>query len=247
VLHTSAALALTLALQAAPVPPPEPAPLPPDKPITHIVQNLGHDIARLPSLDTLAIAGSGALAGIVAHRADDRVATWAAEQGPAGYTSAGRRLGDGWTQGGVALATYGIGLVTRDRMTIHVGSDLIRAQLLNAVLTRGIKLVAQRDRPGGSSDSMPSGHTTATFATATVLQEHFGWKAGAPAFALGAFTGWTRVRDRAHWLSDVLVGASIGIVAGHTVAAGHRGRPWAIVPVASSEMTAVYVVRVARR
>jgi membrane-associated phospholipid phosphatase len=245
VLHASAALALTLALQTPPAPPELP-PLPPDKPIEHIVQNLGHDIAHLPSLDTLAIAGSGVLAAAVAHRADARVATWAADQGPADYTSAGRRYGDGWTQGGVALATYGVGLLTRDRMTIHVGSDLIRAQVLNAVLTRGIKLVAQRDRPGGSSDSMPSGHTTATFATATVLQEHFGWKAGAPAFALASFTGWTRIRDHAHWLTDVLVGASIGIVSGHTVAAGHRGHPWAIVPVASGQMTAIYVVRVGR-
>jgi membrane-associated phospholipid phosphatase len=246
VLHASAALALTLALQTTPALPPEIPPLPPDKPIEHIVQNLGHDIAHLPSLDTLAIAGSGVLVAAVAHQADDRVATWAADQGPAGYTSAGRRYGDGWTQGGVALATYGVGLLTRDRMTIHIGSDLIRAQVLNAVLTRGIKLVANRDRPGGSSDSMPSGHTTATFATATVLQEHFGWKAGAPAFALGAFTGWTRIRDHAHWVSDVLVGASVGIIAGHTVASGHRGRQWAVVPVASGQMTAIYVVRVAR-
>jgi membrane-associated phospholipid phosphatase len=241
-----AALALTITLQsasAAPAPSAAGDPLPPDRPIAELFQNLGRDIVRLPSLDTVALLGGGVVAGAIAHHQDGPLADWAARQPAAGYTSIGGVFGDGWTQGGGALGTYLIGLAAHDRLTTHVGSDLIRAQALNAVITRGLKSAVGRRRPGGGPDSMPSGHTTATFASAAVLNDHFGWKAGVPAFAMASFVGWTRVRDRAHWLSDVIVGASIGTIAGHTVAAGHRGRPWAVIPVASSKSVAIYYVR----
>lgn len=243
-LNFAATLALTIALQSAPgTPTPAPAPLPDDRPIVEIFQNLGRDAKSLPSLDTAAIIGAGALAGLVGRHNDVPLSNWAAKQDPSGYTSIGGAIGDGWTQGGAALGTYAVGLLTHDRMTIHIGSDLIRAQTLNAVVTRGMKFVVGRRRPGGGPDSMPSGHTTAVFASAAVLNDHFGWKAGVPSFAMASFVGWTRVRDRAHWLTDVLVGASIGTAIGHTVASGHRGRTWAVVPVASSKSVAVYYVK----
>ena len=62
---------------------------------------------------------------------------------------------------------------------------------------------------------MPSGHTSATFASAAVLQDHFGWKVGVPSFAVAGFVGWTRIRDQHHWLTDVLVGAMIGFAVGY--------------------------------
>jgi hypothetical protein len=242
-----AVLALTLALQSTPVAPspaaPTPPPLPDDRPIVEIFQNLGRDLKRLPSIDTIAIVGGGIVAGVAAHDNDLPLSNWAAKQGPASYTSVGRITGDGWTQGAGALGTYVVGLLAHDRGTIHVGSDLIRAQALNAVLTRGLKSIAGRRRPGGGPDSMPSGHTTATFASAAVLNDHFGWKVGVPSFAVASFVGWTRVRDRAHWMTDVIVGASIGASVGHTVAKGHRGRSWSVVPVASAKSVAVYYVR----
>ncbi|MEO8483352.1 MAG: phosphatase PAP2 family protein [Acidobacteriota bacterium] len=241
-LNSVATLALTFALQSAPASP-APLPLPDDRPIVDIFQNLGHDLKRLPSLDSVAILGGGAIAAAIGHNNDAPLSNWVAKRDPAGYTSTGRVFGDGWIQGGGALATYGIGLLTHDRMTIHIGSDLIRAQTLNAILTRSMKSIVGRRRPGGGPDSMPSGHTTATFASAAVLNDHFGWKVGVPSFAVASFVGWTRVRDHAHWLTDVIVGASIGTAVGHTVAAGHRGRSWAVIPVASSKSVAVYYVR----
>lgn len=245
-LTTAAALALAMALQTGAAPSAPPPPLPADQPITHIVQNLGRDLAHLPSIETLEILGAGAGAAAIAHPADARLANWAADQGTSTYTSLGARLGDGWTQGGAALGTYAIGLVTHNRMATHIGSDLIRAQVLNAVLTRGLKAAVGRPRPGGGPDSMPSGHTTASFTSAAVLEAHFGWKAGVPAFAMASFVGWSRIRDHEHFLTDVVVGAAIGVVAGRTVTAGHRGRAWAVIPVASGGTAAVYVVRVAR-
>ena len=231
-------LTLAVTLQA-----PAPASPPEDKPFQHLLPNLAQDLGHVMSWDSLAILGTGVAGGIVTHQVDTRVSTWAVAAGTSDYTPIGARLGDGWTQGGAALATYGIGLLARDRQTIHIGSDLIRAQILNGLFTRGAKFAIDRQRPGGGADSMPSGHTSASVATATVLFEHFGWKVGVPAFAAAGFVGWTRVRDHQHWLSDVIVGASIGAVVGHAVAGDHRSGTWTFVPVTSPTKLAIYVVR----
>ena len=247
-LSTAGVLSLALALQAAqPQPPAQPVPADqPDRPIARLFHNLGHDLVAVPSTDTALVAAIGTGAALVARPADDNLNHWASGLGESSYTRVGRVIGDGWIQGSAALATYGVGLAAQHRPTIHVGSDLIRAQALNAVITRVFKLTAQRKRPGGSSDSLPSGHSSATFATASVLGGHFGWKAGLPAYAAAGFVGWTRVRDRAHWLSDVVVGAAVGTIVGRTVTSGHRERTWVLVPSASATEVAVHIVKVPR-
>ena len=173
---------------------------------------------------------------------DTRLSNWALGQGHTRYTSLGGFIGDGWVQAGGAVATYAAGLLAHDPGTIHLGSDLIRGQALNGVLTRGVKLVAQRHRPSGGPNSLPSGHTSAAFTTAAVLQGHYGWKAGLPAYAAAGFVGWTRVRDDHHWLTDAIIGASIGSLVGHTVTIGHRAQRWAVVPTGSGGTWAVYIV-----
>jgi membrane-associated phospholipid phosphatase len=201
------------------------------------------DLRHLGSTDTLMVAGAGTGAALALHAGDDNFNGWLMARGPAGYVDAGNLIGDGWIQAGAALGTYATGLIVDHPRAVHVGSDLIRAQFLNALLTRGMKLAAQRDRPSGSPDSMPSGHTSATFATAAVLHEHFGWKAGAAGYAAAGFVGWSRMRDDHHWLTDIVIGTTIGLISGRTVTAGHRESQWTVVPVATHASVAVYVVR----
>ncbi len=59
-------------------------------------------------------------------------------------------------------------------------------------------------------DSFPSGHTTASFAVATVLAYHFP-KAKMLWFGLAAFNGTCRVITGAHFPTDVLGGVLVGI------------------------------------
>ena len=40
--------------------------------------------------------------------------------------------------------------MTKNRATVHIGADLIRAQVLTGVLTHTVKAVARRTRPSGS-------------------------------------------------------------------------------------------------
>jgi membrane-associated phospholipid phosphatase len=202
-------------------------------------------LRSLPSTGTVTVLAGGGAAALVVHPADDNVNEWAIDRGPASYVKLGNMLGDGWFQGGAALGTYVAGRLSGDPVITHLGSDLIRSQVLNAVLTRGLKLVAQRNRPHGGSDSMPSGHASAAFASATVIQAHYGWKGGMSAYAAASFMAWSRVRDDRHWLTDVIIGGAIGTIAGRTVTEGHRAR-WTIVPAATTQSAALVVVNTFR-
>lgn len=206
---------------------------------------MGHDIVSLPSIDSAVVVGLGAGFSGLVQPFDERIADWVDEQEPATYTGIGRFLGDAWVQVGAAAATYGIGAVSGKRAIAHIGSDLIRAQALNALVTRGLKAAVDRDRPNGGSHSMPSGHASASFATAAVLERHYGPRVAIPAYAMAGFISWTRLRDDAHWLTDIVVGATIGTTIGRTVSHGHRDgtKKWTIVPVAGARRVAIYVTR----
>jgi membrane-associated phospholipid phosphatase len=67
-----------------------------------------------------------------------------------------------------------------------------------------------------------------------VLQEHYGWKVGIPAYAFATYVGASRIQVQKHYLSDVVFGAAVGIVAGRTVTVGLAGRKFALTPIAGS-------------
>src|SRR4029079_18966435 len=113
-----------------------------------------------------------------------------------------------------------------------VGASLVRAQVLNTLLTESIKVAVHRTRPDKGNFSFPSGHASATFATATVLERTFGWKFGVPAYGLAAYVAGSRVQGNQHYASDVIFGAAVGIVAGRTVAIGHGAGRFDVAPMA---------------
>jgi membrane-associated phospholipid phosphatase len=242
VLSTACALALGLALGASS---PRPAPQAPtaDRPFHQLVSNLKQDVRALPSNETAVILAAGTTVALLMHPADDNLSEWARTGDRPGYTSIGSFLGNGWIQAGAAVATYAVGQSRRNTAVAHLGTDLIRAQLLNGIATRGLKLAADRRRPGGGGHSLPSGHTSAAFTTAAVLGSHYGWKVAIPAYAAAGFIGWTRVHDNAHWATDVLVGAAVGTLVGRTITRTHMPSSWTVVPTASTTGAAVFVVK----
>lgn len=233
---SACALAISLTIRTTPV-----RTTPPDRPVAHVFQNLAHDLRTLPSTSTALAVAVGGFSALTVHNADQDLATWATKRGDSTYGDLGAVLGNGWTQGSAALATYAIGALSHHDRMAHLGSDLIRAQALNGVLTWGLKAPFDRTRPNGGSRSFPSGHTSAAFASAAVVESNFGWRAGAAAYAAAGFIGWTRVRDDQHWLSDVVAGAAIGTIAGRTVTIHHRA--WRITPSVGVRQAAVYVIR----
>jgi membrane-associated phospholipid phosphatase len=243
VLSAAWVMSITLILQQ-PAPPAAPPQWPDQRPFTGFIGNLGRDLRSLPNLRNAEILGVGLAATSLAHSADRELDSWIREAGPSlSYTPIGNLIGNEWLQGGAAIATYAIGVVQHSPEVSHIGGDLIRAQILNGILTTSLKAAAHRTRPSGGSWSFPSGHSSATFASVTVLAEHYGWKVGVPAYAVAGFIGWTRVRDGQHWLSDVVFGSTLGIIVGHAVTLGHRHPAWSVVPVASPNGGGVYVVK----
>jgi membrane-associated phospholipid phosphatase len=73
----------------------------------------------------------------------------------------------------------------------------------------------------------PSGHTSNAFAVATVFAEELGGPAGWVAYPIAAGVAWSRINDEAHWASDVVLGALVGIATGQIVVRrGHRPGGW---------------------
>lgn len=202
-----------------------------DRPFAHLFRNLGQDLGRLGSRENAVLVGSAVVAAI-AGRPNDRSATASlAGSSTLDVTfEAGEFLGGSLAQAGGAVATYALGRVARSARTTAVGSDLIRAQVLNAVLTQSIKLGVRRARPDGGVYSFPSGHASGTFASAAVLHRHFGWRVGLPAYGIAAYVATSRLQENRHFLSDVLVGAAIGLVAGRTVTVELGRRRFAVTP-----------------
>jgi len=88
---------------------------------------------------------------------------------------------------------------------------------LSQLHVQALKFTVQRTRPDGSDNySFPSGHSAGAFATAGVLQHHYGWKAGVPATLVAGYVATARVHDNRHYLSDVIFGGAMGIAAERT-------------------------------
>jgi membrane-associated phospholipid phosphatase len=226
----------TPAEPAAPVSSAPPAAQAPDSfgpdPFIHLIPNTLHDLKALASVETAWTLGIGGGLAAAAHQADD----WATERAGGSDTNRffdlGGNSGSGYIQIGGAVVTYAAGRIAGSPRTAHIGTDLIRAQVLSGIVTHGLKVTVQRHRPGRTdgSFSFPSGHTSATWATASVLWRHFGWKVGAPVAAVGVWVAGGRVQQRQHFLSDVVFGAAVGIAGGRTVTIGHGRRALSLRP-----------------
>lgn len=176
------------------------------------------DFKRLPSRDTLAWLSVGAAIALAAHPADRSSSRTLANSLAADRTfEAGEVLGGALFQLAGSATTYLAGRATGNSTVTSVGVDLLRAQILAQTVTAAIKRSVQRQRPDGTQYSFPSGHSSVTFASATVLQRHFGWKAGAVAYGAATYVAVSRVQEERHFLSDVAFGAAIGIIAGRAV------------------------------
>ena len=85
------------------------------------------------------------------------------------------------------------------------------------IFVNGIKYTASEMRPDGSTaNSFPSGHTATAFTCATIMHKEYGLTRS-PWFSVGAYsistlTGIMRTLNNRHWISDVLVGAGLGII-----------------------------------
>jgi membrane-associated phospholipid phosphatase len=179
------------------------------------------DFVHFFSSDTLRVIGIGSAGAFAAHQFDRQGIEEAKEHLRPSMFKTGNIGGGFLVQVGASVGVYSIARLAGAETLSNVGADLVRAQVLAQGIVQAGKFATQRSRPDGSNNhSLPSGHTASAFATATVLQQHFGWKAGIPAYAFGAYVAASRMSANKHHLSDVMLGAAIGIASARTVTVG---------------------------
>jgi membrane-associated phospholipid phosphatase len=131
-------------------------------------------------------------------------------------------IGSGVIEFSASVAAYTAGKLFHSQKTAAFGSDLFRAEVLNAVATVGLKHALGRTRPDGGSYAFPSGHSSTSYTAAAVVYSHFGAKWGIPAYALATYVGVSRLQENRHYPSDVLAGALLGSYIGFKISGRDR-------------------------
>jgi membrane-associated phospholipid phosphatase len=223
-------------------PPEQPAPPQPEHTgFKALVFETGSDFNAFPRRpSTWVILAIGGAAAALAHPADDSLnARLVGSDAVGRFFAPGKYIGSDYTLVGTAVGLYVVGRYVlphaegeaKTNRVSHLGFDLLRSLIVSQALTQGIKIAVRRDRPTGECCAFPSGHSSATFAVASVLERHFGYRGSWPMFLVATYVATSRLHDNRHFVSDVLFGASLGIASGWTVVGRHGRSNYAVMPV----------------
>src|SRR5262249_13889217 len=210
-----------------------PIPTPEHTGIRALVRDLFDDVKHLPASENIWWAAAGGAGALAVHPADTHVtpyfvdASWAHD-----VFAFGAVLGNTPSLLAISGGVYGVGRWKGDRRVSHLGMDLLQALAVSNGLVQTLKHTTRRERPDGSAaTSFPSGHASDTFAAATALERHLGWKGAVPAYAFASYVAISRLHDNRHYLSDVVFGSTVGIISGRTVTRHGREFPVAVTTV----------------
>lgn len=136
-----------------------------------------------------------------------------------------RRMGQPEVYLTAGLGVLATGLISGNDRVRDAGLRITSSLALAGTIVTVGKLTAGRMRPSApgtdgdefhpfsGNSSAPSGHTAMAFALATALSDeiHNLWVT-LGLYTAATATGWSRVNDNAHWTSDVVAGAALGII-----------------------------------
>lgn len=157
------------------------------------------------------------------------------------------QIGEFYVPYGIAAAYCLEGLAFDDDTSVDTGLLAVQVMLHSGIVVQVLKNISGRSRPfvfsdrdnwsgpssiikryseGGFSpyDSFPSGHTITAFSLATVLAERERPWVGYVAYSCAGLCGLSRVTENQHWLSDVVVGAALGVAIGKLEVSRHDER-----------------------
>jgi len=126
--------------------------------------------------------------------------------------------------------TYGTTLYLDDR---EGQNQFYKSFAINAGVTYGLKYAVNRTRPNGKPYSFPSGHTSATFQSASFIHKRYGLKYAIPAYLGATFVGYSRVDAKAHHKSDVVAGAILGTLSSFYFT--HKYKGFEVQPISMGE------------
>ncbi|MCD4830752.1 MAG: phosphatase PAP2 family protein [Anaerohalosphaeraceae bacterium] len=200
-------------------------------------RTLGQDLKRLPfqgledakktyfdndNLLLLLMAGGGSIA--LHDRADAKIANNFEHHRslPKSLDKIGDWLGNPGMHFAGTSIWYLLAAHDKNELSKQRSWVMIRALGVTATTTIILKGINNNRTPNGKRLAWPSGHTSSSFCVAAVLDEFYGPKIGIPAYAAASFVGYRMMDSGDHWASDVLFGAVLGYVVGHSIAGEHR-------------------------
>lgn len=127
------------------------------------------------------------------------------------------------THFGITALCYAVAARNKNELGRQRALTMMTALTITGVTTVGLKVIRNNETPNGNSLAWPSGHTSSSFAVASVLDEFYGPRIGFPAYALACLVGYRMIDEGDHWSSDVVFGAALGWVVGHSVAGKDKG------------------------
>jgi membrane-associated phospholipid phosphatase len=123
----------------------------------------------------------------------------------------------------IPLAVLSIGLITKDKALQKDALCIAGSFAVSTIVTQAAKHIIKRERPyqtysfiiqrtdADANTSMPSGHTSAAFCTATALSLRYKkWYVIAPSYLYATSVAWARMYQGVHYPTDVFVGAIVG-------------------------------------
>ena len=114
----------------------------------------------------------------------------------------------------LAMGACGVKGVSKNRWQVLTADAF--AAVVMAATVKGLKICANRTRPNGGDEGFPSGHTAKAFMGATLLAHEYGHRSvwiPIAGYSVATATGVMRVLNNRHYVSDVVVGAAVGILA----------------------------------
>jgi len=174
--------------------------------------------------------GATLTAVAVAHEYDDDVRTHFGTSIATANNSDPHSTRDWEPAVAIVGLTWAYAALIDDSAGYDEGKSMLEATAFTAVSTELFKLAAGRRRPFETSkvddwhhsgSSFPSSHASITFAVGTVLaesgSESHRWLRRILGYGAASAVSYARVHDGAHWLSDTVAGAALGIATGHFV------------------------------
>lgn len=152
------------------------------------------------------------------------------------------------------ILTYG--MLSKKEKCVSTALLGLESFLLASIVTRVPKLLLGRQRPDNwegygpytfkgpfEGTSFPSGHTTASFAVASVIATQYRDIRWVPvaAYSVASLAGLSRIYDNRHWLSDVVGGAVVGTLVGNFVSRRVPNSKLNIVPVGGTNFQGISI------
>lgn len=197
--------------------------------------------------------GGSLLAVGLAHRYDAQVRSHVVSGTGATTNTSSHDLKDAIPAAAAFAATFGYANLIGDHDGRQEAWAMLEAAGLGTVTAYGLKYAIGRQGPDVTSNpneweksgnSFPSVHATAAFAIGTVLAESgnddYRFVRRLLGYGIGTFTAYERLKHNAHWLSDTVAGAALGVASARFVMnhryAADTTSGFTIVPLAGGAM-----------